>query len=1249
MTTLMQGLIQLSGHPLVHALGWTLLHFLWQGTAVALVLGCVLGLLGGQSSQARYGAACLALGLMVALSVATFARVASDELKARETMLGAGVVLDAGIVLQVGVGEPVPPWPARIGAALDHAVPWVLLAWLAGVMVFAGRLNFGLLVARRLKSAGTEAPPAALQQLFNELRIRLGVERAVRLLHSAQVQVPTVIGWLRPVVLLPVTCLTGLSPEQIKAVLCHELAHVRRHDYLVSVVQSVIETVLFYHPAVWWVSKQVRRERECCCDQLAVGVGGNVLAYARALSYLEENRASFPEFVLGANGGVLKMRIKRLLRGKPEVEGSPVAALVALAMILAVAGSYFVAASRAQAQATREIASAALPAGVVSVSQEGATAVANPASTLPTVYRNWLEQDVRWTITDPEAQAFKHLANDEERDKFIEQFWARRDPPGAAAGTFREEIYARIAYSNEHFASNDQVGWRTDRGHIYIVYGKPESIDSHPSGGSVTAYPYEVWHYKYIAGIGDNVDLAFVDTCKCGDYHYTIDPMEKEVDRSLTGPGLVKQESAQPANAAQALAAKILAPGGAGASQSATPPPAAGAEQGDGDISGTIYDPTGALVPRAKVTATNTDDGVQTSRVTDNSGTYSISPLPPGPYNVEIQAKGFQRMLQENVHVKPGQTVGLNLKLTVGAAAQTLTVTGKPIAAAPPPPPPPPVAAGAAKPAGPQRISSGVMQGLAISQPQPVYPDEAKAQHVQGVVVLHARIAKDGTVKDLQLISGPPALVVSAIDAVRQWKYKPYLLNGEPTEVDTTVNINYTFGGDDNKGAPSSQPEGSMSIPAGVMEGNLVYKVDPVYPPIAKTAHVQGIVVLHALISKTGDVENLKVVSGPPMLAGSAIDAVRQRKYTPYMLGGETLEVETTISVNFSLKDDAKAKPPGNGAADAGSPQQYNGAPLRKIGGNVSSPMLIYMVDPEFSAEARQAKIEGIVLVNMIVSPQGVPVNVHVLRGLGHGLDEQAVEAVKQYRFKPAFEDGKPVPVELNVEVNFKIMESPAKDAAGAPAPAPPAGPNIRSIDYKGLNSVTIQEVASRFNQDGIGLSLETPYDVARVARAAAVLKQLLAEHGHPNAIVTVSTQSIPPGAIAIQFNVKEGPKGTAATPNAAPASGPAVPAPSAPQQYSGVPVRKIGGGVTEPELIHKTDPEFSAEAKKAKFNGIVLVNLIVDAKGRPQNVHVLRGVGMGLDEKAIKAVKQYKFKPAMEGGKPVPVGLNVEINFQIF
>jgi hypothetical protein len=135
MTTLMQGLIQLFGHPLVYALGWTLLHFCWQGAAVALMLGCVLGLLGGRSSQARYAAACLALGLMVALPAATFAHIASAEYQARTAILGPGIVLDTGIVLNVGASEPIPPWPARIAMALDHALPWVLLAWFARMRV----------------------------------------------------------------------------------------------------------------------------------------------------------------------------------------------------------------------------------------------------------------------------------------------------------------------------------------------------------------------------------------------------------------------------------------------------------------------------------------------------------------------------------------------------------------------------------------------------------------------------------------------------------------------------------------------------------------------------------------------------------------------------------------------------------------------------------------------------------------------------------------------------------------------------------------------------------------------------------------------------------------------------------------------------------------------------------------------------------------------------------------------------------
>ena len=168
-------------------------------------------------------------------------------------------------------------------------------------------------------------------------------------------------------------------------------------------------------------------------------------------------------------------------------------------------------------------------------------------------YKTWLEQDVRWLITDTEAQAFKHLTNDEERDSFIENFWQRRNPnPDSPDNEFRDEVYARIAYANDHFAAG-KPGWMTDRGHIYIAYGKPDDIDSHPSGGeyqrpmeegggSTATFPFETWHYRYIEGIGDNIDLEFVDTCQCGDYHYTIDRSEKDALKHVPNAGLTMSE-----------------------------------------------------------------------------------------------------------------------------------------------------------------------------------------------------------------------------------------------------------------------------------------------------------------------------------------------------------------------------------------------------------------------------------------------------------------------------------------------------------------------------------------------------------------------------------------------------------------------------------------------------------------------------------------------------------------------------------
>ncbi len=168
-------------------------------------------------------------------------------------------------------------------------------------------------------------------------------------------------------------------------------------------------------------------------------------------------------------------------------------------------------------------------------------------------YRTWLNEEVPYIISDEERKAFMSLSNDEEREAFIENFWLRRNPnPDSPENEFREEHYRRIAYANEHFAAG-KPGWKTDRGRIYIMWGPADSIDSHPSGGmyerpmeegggETSTFPFEVWHYRYLEGIGENVDLEFVDTCQCGDYHFTIDRSEKDALLHVPGAGLTQYE-----------------------------------------------------------------------------------------------------------------------------------------------------------------------------------------------------------------------------------------------------------------------------------------------------------------------------------------------------------------------------------------------------------------------------------------------------------------------------------------------------------------------------------------------------------------------------------------------------------------------------------------------------------------------------------------------------------------------------------
>jgi len=337
----MNAIESLLTHPVAFRLGWTLVHFVWQGAIVSLLLVGVLFALSRRSANARYLISCAALALMAVLPFVTFALVPQAE---PIELPAFGAELEIGLVLDDESGDlafPIVPspltsegiqlsWGERIAEYLRPGLPWFVGAWLVGVYALSLRLLGGLLLAQRLKRRWVEPVSAQLQALFDDLAEKLRLSRPVALLNSALAQTPTVIGWLKPVVLLPASAITGLKPSQLQAILAHELAHIRRHDYLINLLQSVVETLLFYHPGVWWVSRRIRMERENCCDDLAVKACGDVTVYARALADMEQIRASAP--ALAATGGSLLNRIRRLA-GLPAPHNNPTARWLAGAIV----------------------------------------------------------------------------------------------------------------------------------------------------------------------------------------------------------------------------------------------------------------------------------------------------------------------------------------------------------------------------------------------------------------------------------------------------------------------------------------------------------------------------------------------------------------------------------------------------------------------------------------------------------------------------------------------------------------------------------------------------------------------------------------------------------------------------------------------------------------------------------------------------------------------------------------------------
>jgi len=317
-------------HSGIQALAWALVHFLWQGAAIGLASFIAFRLT--RSASLRYAIGVGALVAMIAAPVTTVAVLGGAAAAQTAFSAATDVQITLGLTAPVHTAADASAPIAAGGLTIGPDVLAVaVLAWLGGVAFFGIRLIGGWVVARRLTRRAVQPVSDHIQTVARQLADRLAINRGVAILQSSAVMVPVMVGWLKPAVILPVAALAGLSPSQLEALLAHELAHVRRHDYLVNLLQSAAEALLFYHPAVWWLSHRVRADRELCCDDLAVSVC-DPLVYATALTDLAAMTS--PGLALAATDGDLLGRVRRILGRSEVVPTMRAGAMPVLALVL---------------------------------------------------------------------------------------------------------------------------------------------------------------------------------------------------------------------------------------------------------------------------------------------------------------------------------------------------------------------------------------------------------------------------------------------------------------------------------------------------------------------------------------------------------------------------------------------------------------------------------------------------------------------------------------------------------------------------------------------------------------------------------------------------------------------------------------------------------------------------------------------------------------------------------------------------
>lgn len=345
-------LSELLNDSIIKALGWNIFNILWQGFIIAIILSLVLRIFKGKSSQLRYLISMISLLLIMGFSIFNFFNNYDKNISNTISYIDNNQANESNLLLvdfnDIKINESslelITLFKDRL-TSVDKYFPLIVNVWILGVFIFILKFIFSFFYTNRLRKINTQSISEEWLDKFLKLQEQLRINRTVNYIESQLVKIPLVLGYLKPVVVIPVELLSGMPLNQIEAIIAHELAHIRRNDYIFNVFQTIIETLFFFHPAIWYISSQIRKERENCCDDMALTVCEGSLVYAKALVSVQEftlNRHYSAVAFSGRKKHLLN-RIKRMImkqKVKSNITDKIIAALIILSSVLALSFTY---------------------------------------------------------------------------------------------------------------------------------------------------------------------------------------------------------------------------------------------------------------------------------------------------------------------------------------------------------------------------------------------------------------------------------------------------------------------------------------------------------------------------------------------------------------------------------------------------------------------------------------------------------------------------------------------------------------------------------------------------------------------------------------------------------------------------------------------------------------------------------------------------------------------------------------------